>query len=458
MTAQTPAAAEEAAGGGGWPLRKAYRALLVLWLVHAIANIDRFSVGLVAQAIKADLQLSDTQLGIFTGAAFVVAYVLVGFPMARWLDRGPRARILAGALAFWSATTMLCGAAANFVQLLVARAGVGAGESACVPGALSLLADYFPRARRAQAIGIFQSALPAAGIVGTPIIGWVADHYGWRAALYAMGGAGTALAVVVVLALREPLRRAPLAAAGSAPGAASPASKPGGLWGDLREMFAIKAFLYLMIGHGIYSIGIFSFVTWYGISLVRGHGMTYTELGLYLGTGLGIVMVLASLASGFLGSRLVRRTGNERWMATLPALFCLLSVPALVVACADVSTGVSLVAGTVAFALTIARTPLILTLSVNLLPAHMRSTGTLVFLLATNIAGSAAGPLITGMISDALTPGLGAVVALRHALMWTVPTFCALGALLAFLPAPYMARVAAADPGDALPTPHRANP
>jgi MFS family permease len=425
----------------GAGLGRAWRALAVLWLVHAIANIDRFSVGLVAQSIKTDLGLSDTQIGLFTGAAFVVAYVIVGFPMARWLDRGHRARILAWALAFWSVTTMACGAVSNFVQLIIARAGVGAGESACVPGALSLITDYFPREKRAQALGIFQSALPAAGIVGTPAIGWVADHHGWRAALFAMGLAGVLLAGVVAFALRDPVRGA---SAGGAAGAEGPAVAlalaPAGLWADLRTMFAIKPFRYLMLAHGLYGIGIFSFVTWYPISLVRGHGLSYTELGLYAGTGLGIVMFLTSLASGYLGSRVVVRTGNERWLANLPALFCLASVPALAFACADVSVGVAMAAGGVAFAMTMARTPLIATLATNLLPASIRSTGMLVLLLASNVVGSAIGPLIAGMISDALMPSLGGVVALRHALLWTAPPLCALGALVGFVPARYMTR------------------
>ncbi len=437
----TEAAAPSGTPAGVPSVRQAYSALAALWLVHAIANIDRFSVGLVAQSIKTDLKMSDTQLGIFTGAAFVVAYVVVGFPMARWLDRGLRTRIIAGALAFWSLSTMACGAVTSFVQLVIVRAGVGAGESACVPGALSLIADYFPREKRAQAVGIFQSALPASGIIGTPAIGWVADHHGWRAALFAMGAAGLVVTLIVLWVLREPQRA--LLGAPAARGTATP--MPQGLWADLRAILAIKAFRYLLIGHALYGIGIFSFVTWYPISLVRNHGMTYTELGLFAGTFLGIVMVLASLGSGWIGPRVVKRTGNERWMATLPALFCLLSVPALVVACSDVSRNVALAAGGVAFALTMARTPLILTLSANLLPPQMRSMGTLVFLLASNVIGSAIGPLVAGMISDALAPGLGAVTALRHALLWTVPPLCLLGALVAFVPGRFMHRVAPAE-------------
>lgn len=429
-----------ASGGGRTALGRAYYALFVLWLVHAIANVDRFSIGLLAESIKTDLRLSDTQVGIFTGAAFVLAYVIAGFPMARWLDRGNRTRILAWAIAVWSAATAACGAAGNFVQIVLARAGVGAGESACVPGAVSLIADHFPRDKRGQAIGIFQSALPAAGIVGTPLVGLLADLYGWRTALFAMGGAGVALALLAGYTLREPGRAGPQSA-----DAAWHAGPPSTFLRDLRAMIGHQAFRSLLLAHGVYSIGILAFVNWYGISLVRTYGMSYTELGLFMGTGLGVVMLLATLASGFLGSKLVRFTGDERWLARLPALFALLSVPALLVACLDVSKTTAMVATSVAFMLTIARTPLTLTLSVNLLPGSMRSTSTFVFVLVTNILGSAIGPLAVGMISDAIAPAQGAAVALRLALLWTVPSLCLLGALLAFLPARHMAR---RSPGD----------
>lgn len=415
------------------PVRRVYGALFVLWLIHAIANIDRFSIGLIAQSIKADLALSDTQIGVFTGAAFVVAYVVAGFPMARWLDRGCRVRILAWSLALWSLMTAACGLAVNFVQIVLARAGVGAGESSCVPGALSLIGDYFPPEKRAQAIGIFQSALPAAGIVGTPIIGFIADQYGWRAALYAMGLAGTALAVLAYVTLREPLRSV------AAPAPVNPAAAlRGDFLQDLRKLWALPALRHLLIAHGLYGIGIFSFVTWYPISLVRIHGLSYTELGLFAGTGLGIVMFLTTIGSGYLGPAVVRRTGDERWLVWLPALYAVASVPALFAASADATLLTALLAGGAAFALTIARAPLILTLSMNLVPASMHSLTTLVFLLVTNIVGSAVGPLLTGIVSDALAPSLGAELALRHALLWTAPTFCLLGSALAFLPARYM--------------------
>ncbi len=408
----------------------AYYALFVLWLVHIIANIDRFSFGMAVQALKVDLGLSDTQVGLVSGAAFVIAYVAFGIPVARWLDRGARNRILAWSVAIWSLMAAACGAATNFVQLVLARAGVGAGEAGCVPAAVSLICDYFPVEKRTQAVGIFNSALPAAGIIGSPVMGMLIDRYGWRIALITFGVIGLVLAALVRFTLREPSR----VVSGDTPHVAG----GGSVLEAFRTMYASRPFRYLLLAHGMYGIGIYAFVAWYPVSLIRTFSMSYTELGFVAGTGLGIVMVAASLGSGFMCPAVVRRTRNDRWLAILPAVFCLLSVPAMIVACSDVPKPVSLAAGAAAFALTIARVPPILGLSMSLLPGSMRSVTTVVFLIATNILGSAIGPLIAGMISDSFTGSLGSAGALRHGLLWTAPVFGLAGALLAFLPARMM--------------------
>jgi len=321
---------------------------------------------------------------------------------------------------------------------VLARAGVGAGESGCVPAAVSLIGDYFPIEKRTQAIGIFNSALPAAGIIGSPIMGMLIDRYGWRVAVIVFGVAGLLLAVLVRFTLREPMREAVRAAV--ARGGDSVRDGQITLRHTFRTMIANRTFCLLLFAHGIYGFGIFAFVAWYPVSIIRTFGISYTELGFIAGTGLGIIMFATSLASGFFCPAVVRRTGDDRWMAILPAVFCLLSVPAMIVACSDVSKPVSLAAGAIAFGLTIARVPPILGLSITLMPGEMRSVSTVVFLITTNVIGSAIGPVIAGMISDSMTASLGDAAALRHGLMWTAPLFGLLGALLAFLPALTMPR------------------
>ncbi|TMG80456.1 MAG: MFS transporter [Betaproteobacteria bacterium] len=413
--------------------RQAYYALFVLWLVNVLANIDRFSVGIVLQKIKTDLQLTDTQLGLFSGAAFVVSYVALGIPVARWLDRGIRRNILAWAVAVWSLMTLATGAAANFVQLAIARAGLGAGEAACAPGAMSLIGDYFSRGWRTQAVGIFHSALPAAGIVGSPLIGIITDHYGWRAALITFGALGIALALIIRFTIREPDRGATRDDDAPAPVGPSHA-----LPDALRVMYRNRAYRYLLIAHGVYGMASFAFVAWYPVILVRSYGMTYTEVGIFIGTVLGVAMLIASLASGYVCAAVTRRTGNERWLVILPAAFCLISVPAMAVTCLDVSKTVAMAGGVVVLCFAVARTPPTLSLAIDILPSSMHGLSTLVYMIITTMVGSAFGPLIVGAVSDAIAGSIGDASALRHALLMTAPAFGLAGALLAFLPARFM--------------------
>src|SRR5690242_11265197 len=112
--------------------------LLVLFLVSTSSYIDKNIVGVLLEQIKAEFQVSDAMLGLLTGISFAFFYAVFGIPVARWADRGNRKRVITVSLLVWSAMTALCGTAAAFWQLLVARFGVGAGEAGAMPPAQSL--------------------------------------------------------------------------------------------------------------------------------------------------------------------------------------------------------------------------------------------------------------------------------------------------------------------------------
>jgi MFS family permease len=140
-----------ASGTGATPVR------LTLWLlltVYIFNFIDRQIVNILAEPIAQDLKLSDTQIGLMTGLAFALFYTVLGLPIARFADRPGtnRPRLIAVALALWSAMTALCGLAQNFWQLLLARIGVGVGEAGCTPPAHSLISDIVPPEKRASAL------------------------------------------------------------------------------------------------------------------------------------------------------------------------------------------------------------------------------------------------------------------------------------------------------------------
>ena len=166
--------------------RQSTRVMLwTLLIVYVFNFLDRQIVNILAEPIRRDLDLSDTQIGLMTGLAFALFYTVLGLPIARYSDRPTtdRGRLIAVALAVWSAMTALCGFAQNFVQLLLARVGVGVGEAGCTPAAHSLIADRVPAERRASAMAFYALGIPLGSLLGMVIGGYLADEIGWRKAI-----------------------------------------------------------------------------------------------------------------------------------------------------------------------------------------------------------------------------------------------------------------------------------
>ncbi|MEM9305413.1 MAG: MFS transporter, partial [Pseudomonadota bacterium] len=143
------------------PVRRAVTVSMILLFGVSLFNyMDRYMLAVLLPAIKADLDLTDTQLGIISGFAFTLFYATLGIPIARLADRYSRRKIISVALAIWSAMTALCGLAQSFVQLTIARVLVGVGEAGASPPSHSLIADYYPVEQRTRAISIYTLGAP----------------------------------------------------------------------------------------------------------------------------------------------------------------------------------------------------------------------------------------------------------------------------------------------------------
>ena len=224
----------------------AWYALFVLVLVYILNFIDRQILSILAQDIKADLQLEDAQIGFLYGTAFAVFYALFGIPLGRLADSWYRGRLMAIGLALWSSMTALSGFANNLTMLSVARIGVGIGEASASPAAYSMISDYFPKEKRATALSIYSSGLYIGGGLSLPIGGFVLSRWnlaypspaeaplglaGWQAAFLAVGIPGLLLALWV-LTLKEPQR-------GAQDSIQQPTTRPGA-WREFgRELMAI---------------------------------------------------------------------------------------------------------------------------------------------------------------------------------------------------------------------------
>ena len=159
----------------------------VLLVVYIFNFVDRQILAILAQSIKTDLGLTDTQIGLLSGLAFGIFYATLGIPIARLADRYSRVNIISICLAIWSAMTALSGLAGNFWQLLLARIGVGIGEAGGSPPSHSLLADYFPVNERATALGIYAIGIPVGILFGNLAGGWINEYFGWRNAFLVVG-------------------------------------------------------------------------------------------------------------------------------------------------------------------------------------------------------------------------------------------------------------------------------
>ncbi|WP_298912948.1 MFS transporter [uncultured Algimonas sp.] len=186
--------------------------LLLLTLVYGFNFIDRQIVGILAPFIQADLGLTNTQLGLLIGLAFAAFYTIMGIPLAFLADRMNRVTLLALALATWSGFTAITGFAQNFMHIALARVGVGVGEAGGSPPSHSMISDFYGKEERAGALGIYSLGIPlgimSAYFLTAALIGADPNTVDWRRIFIILGVAGIALAVVVKLVIREPMRGA----------------------------------------------------------------------------------------------------------------------------------------------------------------------------------------------------------------------------------------------------------
>jgi MFS family permease len=389
---------------GGLAITNPKIMLFALLLVYILNFLDRQIINILAEPIKGELGLSDTQLGLLAGPAFAVFYAVLGIPIARYADNAKTNRVwlISVCLAVWSAMTALCGVAQNFVQLALARIGVGVGEAGCTPAAHSLIADSVPAEKRSSAIAFFGLGIPIGGLLGLIIGGVVNDQYGWRIALMLVGMPGILLAFVLPLLIRDPRRCADSAHFNTAE---SPVKAKLSIKDAVREVFASKAYLYVFIAASFTAFLSYGKGLWTISFFIRSHGLSTTEAGLAMAVALGISGIIGTWLGGKMADVFGKR--DKRHILTMPAIGMAIAAPILF-------------AGYWAEDWRIAVALLILPTILNsayygpaygcvqgLVRPEARAIAASLVVFGQNLIGLGMGPLLFGVLSDWLQPMAG---------------------------------------------------
>jgi MFS family permease len=288
--------------------RYSWYVVFVLMLCFTLAYIDRQILSLLVGPIKQDLGISDTVVGLLQGFAFALFFAIMGLPFGRMVDTKNRRNLLIFAVTFWSLMTATCSIAKSFATLFLARMGVGVGEAALAPAALSIIADYFPKERLATALSVYSMgvfigsglALVLGGMVidavltqhavQLPLIGAIAS---WRVAFLIVGLPGLVLALVLY-SVREPGRKNLMR------GVDGQALVP-----SMGEVFAqirlrASSAIGLALAIACMAMSTYSFGAWTPAFFIRVHHWTPGQAGVALGWIIMIAGCLGMLAGGTL--------------------------------------------------------------------------------------------------------------------------------------------------------------
>ena len=384
--------------------RYAWYVIGVLFLLNVSSFIDRQVMALLVTPIKADLGLTDTQVGLLLGPAFAGTFALSALLIGRLVDRGNRTAIIAWGVAAWSVMCAACGVANTFGQLFAARFGVGIGEATLSPSANSLIADYFPPEKLATAMSVFTSGVfigaGLAYLIGGLVIEAVGNTAPWRLPLvgeirpwqrvFILVGMPGLLLALLALTIREPRRRRP---------ADSPVHAA-----TLQEVFAwlrrhARAFWTFGIGVAVYATVNFGTAFWFPAFFERSHGWSSGKIGLIMGGATLIFGVVGVIAGGRMADWLKERgrsDGNLIVLVISAILSILAGLPLYLTDSEPVLIAALIVTNIVAASPFGAAAAAMQEMS----PSTMRGQAAALLGVLLNFVGLSLGPTAVGLLND----------------------------------------------------------
>ena len=299
---------------------KSNYALAILTLVVAVSGLDRTVISVILEPIKKEFMLSDTMLGLMVGFGFALLYSLCSLPIARLADRKSRVAIMTIGLVFWSVMTSVQAFAQSAIQVLLARIGVGVGESCVGPLTGSVLADYFPKNRRPMANSILELAQFLGTYAAFLVGGFVTTYWGWRSAFIVAGIPGFVVAALLAFTVKEPRR-------GAVDGHKAD-TKLYSIGQTITMLAKNRTYLFLLCGFCLTSMTDLAVATWFASFLFRVHHLTMIQVGAVGGGIKSIAGMVGMLFGGIIVGWISKK--NDKWKVPAPGITSMLAGPSLV--------------------------------------------------------------------------------------------------------------------------------
>lgn len=383
------------------PLVRPRLMLVMVTLVFVVNMLDRQILGILLPQIRAEFHLSDTALGLLAGPTFAVVYSVMGIPLAVLADRTNRRNLIAAALALFSATTVLCGMAGNFLQLLLARFSTGVGEAGTAPAINAMIADAYPPERRAGALSVYSAGANAGILLAFFGGGLLAQTAGWRVAFMAAGVPGLVLAAMFLLLVREPARTARRQSF-------NPIN-------TLRLLWPQPGFRPVVTGAALTSISGYAAITFIPSFLARSHHMRPIEIGVTLALCTGVLGFAGTALPGLFADR----RGDAGFGLRISAIGMLIALPFTAIFYLADNPVIAIAALTIPALVATSYLGPCMAAVQNMAMGGMRAQAAALPLLIITLVGLGVGPQVVGVISDALRPHYGEQ-SLRYALLFNI--------------------------------------
>ena len=371
---------------------RGYRAwmLFVLFLVSALNLADRTGIAAIAPAIKAELALSDTELGLLQGLAFAIFYTIMGLPLARLAEHRSRSLLLSISVAVFGVAAACCGFSTTFAMLVLCRIAVAIGDGGFSPIVGSLIGDHYPMNKRASAMSVIWFGAPVGAAFGSIVGGWLAQNDSWRHWFFVLSVPALVIAVLCMLTLREPSRG--MSDSGQEKGA-PPAMKTA-----LAFLLRKRSMRHVLIGAGLAAMTTQALGQFWGRFLVSVYHTSFAEAGRLIGFIVTVSMLSGFTLGGFGLDWVGRR--DRRWYVWGPAIGLLVSTPLMLwgVTRPGIAAGMPFVLAA-HVALFVYYTPT-LAIAQNMVAANMRASSAFVAAIVLGLVGTGLGPSLTGILSD----------------------------------------------------------